>query len=99
LSNQALPDVAKTHKRLQREFDALKAIDFFPSDASAEADAAWVEFSERVDAVLSPDEPRESSRDIQRLEISSYQRRVRATRRGDSLYMHFNQERSGSGRK
>ncbi|MFL6680181.1 MAG: chromate resistance protein ChrB domain-containing protein [Burkholderiaceae bacterium] len=81
LSSQALPDVAKTHKRLQREFEALKAIDFFPSEASAKADAAWIEFSERVDAVLSPDEPRETSGDIPRLEASSYQGRVWATRR------------------
>ncbi|MFL6627108.1 MAG: chromate resistance protein ChrB domain-containing protein [Vitreoscilla sp.] len=82
LPNQALPDVAKTHKRLQREFEALKAIDFFPSEASAKADAAWIEFSERVDAVLSPDEPRETSGDIPRLDASSYQGRVWATRRG-----------------
>jgi len=82
LSSQALPDVAKMHKRLQREFEALKAIDFFPSEASAKAEAAWNEFSERVDAVLSPDEPRETSGDIPRLEASAYQGRVWATRRG-----------------
>jgi hypothetical protein len=81
LSSQSLPDVAKTHKRLQREFEALKAIDFFPSEASAKADAAWAEFSERVGAVLSPDEPRETSGEIPRLDASSYQGRVWATRR------------------
>lgn len=81
LSSQPLPEVAKTHKRLQREFEALKAIDFFPSEASAKADAAWIEFSERVEAVLSPDEPRETSGDIPRLDASSYQGRVWATRR------------------
>ena len=81
LSSQALPDVAKTHKRLQREFEALKAIDFFPSDAGAKAEAAWIEFTERVDALLSPDEPRETSGEVPRLEISSYQGRVWATRR------------------
>jgi hypothetical protein len=82
LSNQAYPDIAKVHKRLQREFEALKSIDFFPSDASAEAESAWVEFSERVDAVLSPDEPRETAGQIPLLDISSYQGRVWATRRG-----------------
>jgi hypothetical protein len=81
LPRQALPDVAKAYKRLQREYEALKAIDFFPTDASAKAEAAWVEFTERVDAVLSPDEPRDTGGEIPRLDIARYQGRVWATRR------------------
>lgn len=82
LRSQDPPEIARLHRRLQREFEALNAIDFFPSDASAEAAAAWSEFSKRIEAVLSPDEPHETDGRIPRLEISNYQGRVWATRRG-----------------
>lgn len=82
LRSQEPPEVARAHKRLQREFDALNAIDFFPTDTSAEAAVAWSEFSKRVEAVLSPDEPQETDGRIPRLEIANYLGRVWATRRG-----------------
>lgn len=75
-------ELARLHRRLRREFEALKAIDFFPSDATAQAEAAWFDFSKRVEAVLSPDEPHETFRRIPRREIANYQGRTWATRRG-----------------
>ena len=52
----------------EKEFDALRAIDFFPSEASVEAEAAWVDFSKRIDALLSPDEPHETAGRVPRLD-------------------------------
>ena len=68
-------------RRLQRERDMVRAIDFFPGDASLEAEAAWTEFTQRIERVLSPDEPHETAGGIARLDASSYQGRTWATRR------------------
>ncbi|MBA3590816.1 hypothetical protein [Methylibium sp.] len=56
--NRALASLAVSElTRLQREYDAARSIDFFPSDASVEAEATWTDFNRRIEAVLSPDEP------------------------------------------
>jgi len=81
LRSLTMQELARLKRRLQKEFDALRAIDFFPSEASSEAEAAWADFSRRVDALLSPDEPHESAERISRLAVADYQGRVWATRR------------------
>ena len=57
LSGLAGSEVSRMQRRLQRERDMVRAIDFFPGDASLEAEAAWTEFTQRIERVLSPDEP------------------------------------------
>ena len=74
-------ELARLQRKLQREYDALRAIDFFPGEASLEAEAAWVDFGKRIERVLSPDEPHETSGGIPRLDLSQYQGRTWATRR------------------
>ncbi|MEW6705780.1 MAG: chromate resistance protein ChrB domain-containing protein [Pseudomonadota bacterium] len=74
-------EAARLQRRLQREFDALRAIDFFPGDASAEAQAAWADFDKRIARVVSPDEPRQARRGIARLDVARYRGRTWATRR------------------
>jgi len=74
-------ELARLQRKLQREFDAARAIDFFPGDASAEADAAWNDFNKRIESLLSPDEPHETEGGIPRLDIGDYQGRLWATRR------------------
>jgi len=81
LPSLSMQELARVKRRLQKEFDALREIDFFPSEASSEAEAAWWDFSQRVDALLSPDEPHESAARISRLAVADYQGRVWATRR------------------
>ena len=81
LRSLSMTELARLKRRLQKEFGALRAIDFFPSEASTEAEAAWAEFSKRLDTLLSPDEPHESGDRISRLEVAEYQSRVWATRR------------------
>lgn len=81
LSTLPASDLARLRRKLQRDFEALRAIDFFPSEASLEADAAWTDFGRRIDAILSPDEPRETTGRIPRLDPSKYRGRTWATRR------------------
>jgi hypothetical protein len=81
LASMSPSELARLQRRLQREFDATRAIDFFPCDARAEAEAAWTDFDKRVATLLSPDEPHETEGRIPRLEIGDYQGRVWATRR------------------
>jgi hypothetical protein len=81
LASLAAPDLARLQRRLQREFEAVRAIDFFPGDASAEAEAAWTDFSKRIESALSPDEPHETRGQVPRLDDSKYQGRTWATRR------------------
>lgn len=75
------PELARLQRKLQREFDAVRAIDFFPGDANAEAEAAWTDLNKRIDGLLSPDEPHETEGRVPRLDPDRYQGRVWATRR------------------
>jgi len=81
LTGMGQPELVRTQRRFQREFDALRAIDFFPGDASAEAEAAWNDFNKRIETLLSPDEPHETEGRIPRLDVRDYQGRLWATRR------------------
>lgn len=81
LARLAAPELARLHRRLQRELDAVRAIDFFPGEASLEAEAAWTEFGNRIATLLSPDEPQPRSGHIRRLDAANYSGRTWATRR------------------
>jgi hypothetical protein len=81
LASLATSELARLQRKLQREFDAVRAIDFFPGEASVEAVAAWTDFCKRIETVLSPHEPHETRGRIPRLDRSKYQRRTWATRR------------------
>jgi hypothetical protein len=81
LSSLAPAELARLRRRLQRDLDAVRSVDFFPGDATVEAEAAWFEFTTRVDALLTPDEPHETRGRLPRLDVADYQGRVWATRR------------------
>ncbi len=81
LASMGASELARQQRKLQREFDAARAIDFFPDEASVEAEAAWTDFNKRIETLLSPDEPHETEGRIPRLDASDYQGRVWATRR------------------
>lgn len=74
-------ELARLQRRQQRDLDALRAIDFFPGEAAVEAEAAWAAFNQRIQSLLSPDEPQETAGRIPRLEMADYQGRLWATRR------------------
>lgn len=81
LATRAAPELARLQRKLQREFDAARAIDFFPSEASIEAEAAWTDLNKRIESLLSPDEPHPTGGRIPSLDASKYQGRTWATRR------------------
>ena len=81
LRSLSMTELRRLKRRLEKEFDALRAGDFFPTEASIEAEAAWIDFSKRIDAVLSPDEPHETAGRLPRLDASKYRGRTWATRR------------------
>ena len=81
LRSLSMTELARLKRRLEKDFDALRASDFFPSEASVEAEAAWIDFSKRIDAVLSPDEPHETAGQVPRLDAGEYRGRTWATRR------------------
>ncbi len=81
LATLAAAELTRLQKKLRRDYDALRAIDFFPNEATIDAEAAWTDFSNRIDRLLSPDEPREMDADVPRLDPTDYQGRLWATRR------------------
>lgn len=81
LAGMTAADIARLRRKLQREFEALRATDFFPGESSAEAQAAWSAFNARIDALLTPDEPHDSEGHVPRLDAGEYRGRVWATRR------------------
>lgn len=81
LASQAPSDIAKTLKKLAKERDAIRRIDFFPNEASLDAEAAWADFAEKANAILSPGEPQPQARDLRVLPAQEYQGRTWATRR------------------
>jgi len=81
LASLAPTELARLRRRLQRELDAVRGVDFFPGDAAHDAEAAWLVFAKRLDALLAPDEPRESRGQVPHLDLADYQGRVWATRR------------------
>lgn len=74
-------EVGRLQRRLEREYEAIRATDYFPSEASRDAEAAWMDFHKRIDSLLFPDEPHKTAGGIPRLDRAKYQGRVWATRR------------------
>ncbi|MCX7220647.1 MAG: chromate resistance protein [Burkholderiales bacterium] len=81
LPSLTVSELTRLQKKLLREYQALLAIDFFPGESSLEAEVAWSDFKQRVERILSPDEPQGSEAQIARLDIADYQARLWATRR------------------
>jgi hypothetical protein len=81
LPSQTPAEITKTLKRLRKERDGILRIDFFPNQASLNAQAAWADFEEAANALLSPGEPQPQERPIPSLSRADYQGRTWATRR------------------
>jgi hypothetical protein len=68
-------------RKLRRDYEALGDIDYFPNDASRLADAAWIDFVDLADTLLSPGEPQAVHADIVRRDPNHFSARTWATRR------------------
>jgi hypothetical protein len=81
LSRLSATEASRLVRRLLREYEALRSIDFFAGEAAARAEAAWGDFVAEVNMLLSPDEPHAAGGSIPRLQTDDYQGRTWATRR------------------
>ncbi len=74
-------EITRQARRLGKDYEALRAIDFFPSEAGLQAEALWEDFVGTVDTVLAPGEPHPVAGAIRRLDAGAYRQRLWATRR------------------
>lgn len=81
LASQPPTDIARTLKRLRKERELVRRIDFFPDEASLAVEAAWTDFEDAANATLSPGEPQPAAHAIPALKKEDYQQRIWATRR------------------
>ncbi|MRV76460.1 hypothetical protein GJ700_32590 [Duganella sp. FT92W] len=82
LASTAAPDLQRQLRKLRKEFDTLRSVDFFPNDASRRADAVWLDFVHLAETLLSPGEPQTADGTIPLRDLAEYQGRIWATRRG-----------------
>lgn len=75
-----IPALERRLRALRRQHEQLVVIDFFPGEAQAQAARAVAACEERLQALLSPDEPHNAVGTIPRLTLADYQSRTWATR-------------------
>ncbi len=80
ISGQSAAELTRLLRRLRKDYEAIRAVDYFPDDAATRAEVAWQDFVALVDTVLSPGEPHPAERTIRRLSRDEYQGRTWATR-------------------
>lgn len=81
LSTLSLQEITRQVRRLRKDYEAVRSIDYFPSEASVQAELLWEDFVGTLDTVLSPGEPHPAERTIPQLDPSDYRQRLWATRR------------------
>lgn len=74
-------DLNRSLRKLRRDYEVIRAIDYFPDETSASTETAWLDFVTAAEAVLSPGEPQAVDGAIALLDRASYQARTWATRR------------------
>ena len=80
IAGQSAAELTRLVRRLRKDYEAIRAIDYFPGDATTRAELAWQDFLALVDTVLSPGEPHPAERTIRPLSREDYQGRAWATR-------------------
>ena len=68
-------------RRLERAFDRLSAIDFFPGQAKLQSTEALAVLKRSFQEVYASGEPRQSSKRLRRVDKTRYQKRIWATRK------------------
>lgn len=73
-------EVTRLLRRLRKDYEVIRTIDYLPGAASTDAEVAWEDFLALADTVLSPGEPHAAERAIRPLRRDDYQARTWATR-------------------
>lgn len=74
-------DLNRSLRKLRRDYEAIRAIDYFPDETSASTEATWLDFVSAAERVLSSGEPQAVDGAIALLDRAGYQGRTWATRR------------------
>jgi hypothetical protein len=74
-------DINRSLRKLKRDYEAIRAIDYFRNDASSQAEADWADFVNAAESLLSPGEPQAVDDTIAPRKLADYQGRTWATRR------------------
>ncbi|WP_173259965.1 chromate resistance protein ChrB domain-containing protein [Paraburkholderia sp. NMBU_R16] len=80
IEGQSATELTRLLRRMHKDYEAIRAIDYFPDDAATRAEAAWQDLVALVDTVLSPGEPHPAEHPIRLLSRDQYQGRIWATR-------------------
>lgn len=80
LRGQSPAEVTRLLRRVRKDYEAIRTIDYFPGAESTDAEVAWEDFLALADTVLSPGEPHAAERAIRPLQRDEYQARTWATR-------------------
>ena len=80
LTGLGVQEINRLLRKLRRDYDAIRTIDYFPNDTSTQAEAAWMDFVHLAQTMLSPGEPQAVEVAIARLDPKDYQDRLWATR-------------------
>lgn len=75
-----MQEISRLLRKLRRDYEGIRAIDYFPNEASLQAEAVWMDFVNIAETMLSPDEPHPIDAAILRLDRNDYQARTWATR-------------------
>jgi hypothetical protein len=81
LSGSTPQEINRILRKLRRDYETVRATDYFPSEASTDAEAAWMDFVNTAETMLSPGEPHAVNAEIARRDLREYQGRTWATRR------------------
>ncbi len=80
LTKRRVAVVSRQLKKIQREFETVSGMDYFPNAAKEQVQQQLSQVNVAVATLLSPDEPKAVAREIQRLNKAKFQNRVWATR-------------------
>ena len=74
-------EINRVLRKWRRDYEAVGAIDYFPNESSIQAEAAWMDFVNVAETLLSPGEPQAIGAEVARRDLAAYQGRTWATRR------------------
>ncbi len=73
-------EINRVLRKSRRDYEAVRAIDYFPNDATTQAEAIWMDFVNVAETLLSPGEPHAIDADVSQRNPAAYQGRTWATR-------------------
>jgi len=73
-------EIKRVLRKSRRDYEAVRAIDYFPNDSTTQAEAVWMDFINVAETLLCPGEPHAIDATIPQRDPAAYQGRTWATR-------------------